>query len=83
MPLLKLQIQNKVLYINAFSLGIEENVLPLLTLAQTTHYTWTFSSMHILSNMNVIPSNRATTAAQLRLQSTVALLLRYGDKQTM
>jgi uncharacterized protein YqfB (UPF0267 family) len=39
-----------------------------------THHIQTFSSMHILSNMDAIPSNRAPTNAQLLLQSTVALL---------
>jgi len=36
--------------------------------------------MHILNNMDAIPSNRAPTDAQLLLQSTVALLLWYGGK---
>jgi len=45
-----------------------------------THYIWTFSSMHILSNINAIPSDRTPADAQLLLEPTVPLVLWYGGK---
>jgi hypothetical protein len=56
-----------------FLYELRKKVLKILTPTQTKHYIWTFY-MHILSNMDAIPSNRAPTDAQLLLQSTVALL---------
>jgi len=45
-----------------------------------THYILTFSSMHILSNISAIPSDRTPADAHLLLKPTVPLLLWYGGK---